>query len=297
MDVNASAATPHDGISRFPTPASQDMQGYWNHRLSAVPGLKGVGYQRLGRAYNEWMYRVRSDVFRRLLDDWQLGGRALEVLDIGSGTGHYIREWLRSGASRVEGSDFSDVAVRRLRAEFPEISIHRLDIGAPQLPAAVGRYDVVSAFDIVFHIISDDAYERAIRNCYACCRPGGYFVFSELFLRRRAQARHMVSRTSAEIHKALRSAGFIVLDRVPMFVLMNYPADAGVLAKFLWSAIMGPAMVSERLGAVLGRTLAALERRLVRRFAESSTTEIMLCRRAPRQFQRTREGAEPRTPD
>jgi SAM-dependent methyltransferase len=209
-------------------------------------------------------------------------------LDVGSGTGHYIREWLRSGAARVEGSDFSDVAIRRLRSEFPQLPIHRLDIGALQLPAGLGRYDVVSAFDILFHIVTDDAYERAIRNCYALCRPGGYFVFSELFLRRRARAPHMVSRTLTEIHRALRSAGFIVLDRVPMFVLMNYPADAGVLAKLVWSAMIGPVMVSEWMGAVLGRTLATLERRLVRRLAESSTTEIMLCRRAPRQLRRTR---------
>lgn len=293
MNPSTLVATAHDDNS--PTAgtsaSSLDMRSYWEMRLSAAPGLKGVGYLRLGRAYNEWMYRVRSDVFRRLVNDWHLAGRSLKVLDVGSGTEHYIREWLRSGAARVEGSDFSEVAIHRLRSEFPDVPIHRLDIGASPLPAGLGRYDVVSAFDILFHIIADEAYERAIHNCHACCNPGGYFIFSELFLRRRARAPHMVSRTLAEIHRVLRAAGFIVLDRVPMFALMNYPADAGAFAKLAWSAMIGPAMLSERVGEVLGRTLAALDRRLVGRLTESATTEIMLCRRAPRHLQRTRRMA------
>ena len=269
------------------SPPPLDLRHYWDTRLDAAPGVEGVGYRRLGCAYNQWMYRVRSEVFRRLLDDWHLIGRAQKILDVGSGTGHYIREWLRSGAARVVGSDFSDTAIRRLRAEFPGVPIRRLDIGASELPEGLGRYDVVSAFDVLFHIVADDAYQRAIRNCFTCCRPGGYFVFSELFLRRRACVPHMVSRTGAEIEEVLRSAGFVVLEHVPMFVLMNYPADAGAFAKFAWSAMVAPAMVSELAGEVLGRALIPLERRLVRRVAESPTTEIMLCRRPARRSRST----------
>ena len=265
---------------------SLDLRRYWDTRLAATPGLQGVGYLRLGRAYNEWMYRVRTDVFRRLIHNWNLNGRALKVLDVGSGTGHYIREWLRSGAAHVVGSDFSETAIRRLRSEFPGIPIRQFDIGASDLPSKLGRYDVVSAFDVLFHIVDDDAYQRALRNCFLCCRPGGYFVFSELFLRRRTCVKHMVSRSAAEITQALRSAGFIVIDRVPMFVIMNYPADAGTLVKLAWSAMIAPAMVSEWAGDVLGRALAPFERHLVKTLRESATTEIMLCRRPGRLGQR-----------
>lgn len=213
------------------------------------------------------------------------------VLVCGSGTGHYVREWLRAGAAQVVGSDFSDVAVRRLRNEFPGIRIRQLDIGTCELPTRLGRYDVVSASDVLFHMVAADAYDRAIRNCYACCRPGGYFVFSELFLRRRARVPHMVSRTLGEITDALRSTGFIVVDRVPMFVLMNYQADAGTLVRLAWSAIIAPATVSDWAGELLGRSLAMLERALSRHCAESPTTEVMLCRRRP-----SASGRRPRMP-
>jgi SAM-dependent methyltransferase len=285
----ALANSAHPALTQSRSSAtSLDVRRYWDMRLAAAPGLKGVGYLRLGRAYNEWMYRVRTDVFRRLLHNWNLSGRALHVLDVGSGTGHYIREWLRSGAARVVGSDFSETALQRLRAEFPGVPIRRLDIGTSELPASLGRYDVVSAFDVLFHIIDDDAYRRAIRNCFHCCRPGGYFVFSELFLRHRAGVPHMVSRSSAEIADVLRCAGFVVLDRVPMFVLMNYPADAGALLKLAWSAMVAPATLSEWAGEFLGRVLTPIERCLVRAVRESPTTEIMLCRRPGCPRRRTR---------
>ncbi|HKO18841.1 MAG TPA: hypothetical protein VJU82_08140 [Acidobacteriaceae bacterium] len=52
-------------------------------------------------------------------------------------------------------------------------------------------------------------------------------------------------RTRAEITDALRSAGFVILDPIPMFVLMSYPAEAGMLAQVAWSAIIGPETVSD----------------------------------------------------
>jgi SAM-dependent methyltransferase len=262
-------------------PAAFDARGYWEDRLTRHPGLAGVGYLRLGARYNAWLYRIRSEVFRRLTAEWHLSGRPIRVVDIGSGTGHYLHEWLLAGARAVVGTDLTDVAVHRLRAEFPGLTIHQLDIGGVGSVAGLGRYDVVSAFDVLFHITDDEAYKRALQNAYALCRPGGYFIFSELFLRHgRAATTHMVSRSREEIVRLLRCAGFVPLARRPMFVLMNYPADTTArLAQLAWTALVGPSVVSDRLGGFIGRALFALERRLVQWVEESPTTEIMICRR------------------
>ena len=83
-------------------PESFDNRKYWETRLREHYSLAGVGYLRLGRRFNEWMYRVRGEVFDRvaaeLLPSWS--GKA--VLDVGSGTGFYVERWLRLGA-RVTG--------------------------------------------------------------------------------------------------------------------------------------------------------------------------------------------------
>jgi len=263
------------------TPAAPfDPAHYWEARLRLHPGLNGVGYTRLGERYNAALYALRSEVFRRLLHEWHLGGRSLDVLDVGSGTGHYVREWLRAGAGTVTATDLTAIAIERLRHAFPGVPALRFDASSPTRPPELRQYDVVSAFDVLFHIVDDDAWKRALRNCHALCRPGGYFVVSDVLLRRQRQAvPHMVSRTLTEVHDALQEAGFVVVDRRPMFVVMNYPADAGRIARLAWSAMAAPSMVSEAYGGLLGRLLFPLERRLVRWCTESPTTEIVLCRR------------------
>jgi len=278
---DTATATTVDGAGSFDAPQ------YWERRLTAFDDLRGVGFTRLGRRYNESLYRLRSEVFRARIAEWHLAGRPLEVLDVGSGTGHYVREWLRAGAASVTATDLTGIAVERLRRDFPGVETHRFDAGATERPPQLGQYDVVSAFDVLFHIVDDAAYARALHNCHALCRPGGYFVFSDLFVRagrarpsgRGGRAPHVASRTLDEITDAVRAAGFVILDRRPMFVLMNYPIDAGPLARLAWSAVAAPSMVSETYGGLLGRLLMPYERRLVQWRHESPTTEIMLCRR------------------
>lgn len=246
-----------------------DAQAYWDRRLTQYPGLTGVGYRRLGAAYNRWLYRIRSHVVRRLIATLHLGAQRSRVIDIGSGTGHYVREWLLAAAGEVTASDFSEAALEQLRTAFPGIQAIQLDITAAALPASLRRYDVVSAFDVLFHVTDDNAYRQAIANCYALCRRGGYFVFSELLFKRRREAKpNMGARTRDEIFDILRRVGFIELQRSPMFVVMNYPADGSWVARLA--------------GNLLGRALFTVERFLVSQCFESSSAQIVVCRRPPR---------------
>ena len=57
-----------------------------------------------------------------------------------------------------------------------------LDIGGETLPLPTGDYDVVSAMDMLFHILDEDAYRRAIANLGALVRPGGHVVLTENLL-------------------------------------------------------------------------------------------------------------------
>lgn len=264
--------------------ATADVRDYWEQRLDRNPGYLGVGYTRLGTRYNDWLYRFRSEVFQQCLAEWRLARPEARVLDVGSGTGHYVREWLRAGVSGVTGSDLTEVAVARLSREFPQVRFVRMDVGAPALPEGLGTFDVVTAMDVLFHIVDDAAYARALRNVASVLPPGGHFVLSENFLRHgREGISHIVSRSKHEIERGLADAGFEIVDRTPMFVLMNYPTDTsgplGWLARKAWTAMMLPAMVSEAAGDLLGRVLTPIERRLVRRMKEGPTTEIVLARR------------------
>jgi 2-polyprenyl-3-methyl-5-hydroxy-6-metoxy-1,4-benzoquinol methylase len=262
-----------------------DARAYWEERLQRSWSLAGVGYQRLGRAYNHWMYRVRERVFLRLAASLPVEWTAARVLDVGAGTGFYVALWHRLGVPQVTGVDLTETAVTRLRHTFPKDEFHQLDIGQPlgALPASLAQpFDAVSAMDVLFHIVDDDAYARAVRNIAALVKPGGWFLWSDNFVRHAGgRTVHQVNRSLAESERLVRQAGFAIHGRVPMFVLMNYPADTRSRAvRWLWTALVAlPAMAVPPLGWAVGAGLYPFERWLTAVRRESPTTEIMVCRK------------------
>jgi len=260
-----------------------DSKTYWESRLAASPGLEGVGYFGLGRYYNEWLYKVRRRVFRREVRRLGLHPKDVKVLDVGSGTGFYIDQWLEVGVSSVVGSDLTDVSVSRLRQVFSESKIILLDISAPLADPPSEQFDVISAFDVLFHITDDSGYEAAVSNIHSMLVPGGWFLLSDNFLCRVTQrAGHQVSRSLSEIASILQKAGFQIVRRRPMFVLMNYPVDTeSRICKLLWAALTFPIYKSEILGYIIGAIVYPAECLLGHCFSEGPSTEIMICRKLP----------------
>jgi len=257
-------------------------QAYWEARLREEYSLAGVGYLRLGRRFNTWMYRIRGEVFDRVVSSLDVDWSTASVLDIGAGTGFYVERWQQVGVPRITGADLTEVAITRLRARWPDHPFVQLDIGTgTPLPDSLGPFTAISAFDVLFHIVDDDAWARSFRNIAALLEPGGWFLWSDNFLRHGTERiRHQVSRSLAESERQVQDAGFEIVSRVPMFVLMNYPADTtSRLARWAWTAMVTPAALSDHAGGALGALLHPLEKRLVRRLRESPSTELMVCRK------------------
>jgi SAM-dependent methyltransferase len=265
-----------------PTSASSspfDPKVYWETRLRQYPGLSGVGNTRLGRSYIQWLYKVRRAVFLRLLSSQRTDFRTAHVFDVGSGTGFYLELWKQVGVSSVTGCDLTEIAVDRLRSALPWARILQLDIGESLPSSELECYDIVSAFDVLFHIVEDNQYERAIRNLCALLRPGGLLLFSELLPRNGARrAEHVAFRPLEEVTTLLAKTGFEVVGRVPMFVVMEEPLDStSHWYCFLWKLMTYPVKRSEFAGCLIGGILYPLELILTKVFAESPTTEIVIC--------------------
>jgi SAM-dependent methyltransferase len=259
-----------------------DPRAFWENRHTSRYGPESVGYIGLGVAYNEWMYRVRGHVVRRVMRLAGIDLSSREVLDIGSGTGFYIDLWKRLGARSITGSDFAPFAVQALRQKFPDAQFAELDITSAELPRDLGPFDVISAFDILYHIVDDDRYRRAIANVRSRLRAGGFFVLSENFLpKQRETGVHQVSRTYAEIVAMLAENGFEVLRRAPVFVLMNRPLkSSSVVLGATWKMISRVTRMTDRpyLGDWLGATLYPFELASVRLRRTGPSTEMMICR-------------------
>lgn len=260
--------------------SSNNLHDYWESRLTDAFSLEGVGYLGLGRHYNSWLYRVRRRVFLRVMRQIDADYPQSRVLDVGSGTGFYIALWQKLGVRDLVGIDITHVARQQLQARFPDYRFFTLDIGGT-LDWPEVDFDVVTVFDVLFHIVDDAAYAQAVANLAMLLKPGGWLIFSENFLHGQPRtASHQVSRTLQHIEGLLADAGFEIVMRAPFLYLMNAPVDsASRLRVQLWRASRFFASHAELLGFALGAVLYPLEVALVTLCAESPTTEIMVCRR------------------
>ncbi|SNR76963.1 Methyltransferase domain-containing protein [Haloechinothrix alba] len=262
------------------TAADFDARRYWDKRLKRRWSLHGVGMVKLSHRYNRWMYRVRRFVFRRTVRTLPVDVRSSAVVDIGSGTGFYIALWQRLGARSVNGVDIADSAVERLRTKFPDVRFERVDV-SDELPFREGEFDIVSAFDVLFHIVDDERYEQALVNIHKLLGPDGWFVFSEHFVsRKKLGAKHYVSRSREEIGDLVQRAGFDVVSRRPGFVLMAPPYGSNHRWRWLlWNRVQLPVMKRERLGGVLGAVMFPIELLLTRVRRRTPSMEIVVCRK------------------
>jgi len=262
--------------------AGSKDRSYWEERLASHWGLQGVGYLGYGVRYNKWLYAVRREILRRHLLSLSIELSRANVLDIGSGTGFWLEQWKGLGVRSLQGSDIAAGAVEGLKEKFQEIDIAQIDI-AETLERFDwnGKFDVVSAFDVLFHITEDGRFHRAIENISILLKRGGYFFFSDNFIHGTAKRTdHQVSRSLNEIEAVVRKSGLRIVRRAPMFVLMNAPIDSS--SRWLmpvWRAILAPVHFVPFLGSVYGAVLYPVELTLTRLMSEGPTTEIMICQK------------------
>src|SRR5918993_2557304 len=140
---------------------SGEIKDYWEKRLNDNFGLHGTGFIGLGKKYNSWMYRVRKRIFKKKLSLLNLGYGDIDVLDVGSGSGFYIKIWNELGVKKIVGCDITNVAVKNLKTLFPNNEFLELDISNESIPISE-KFDVISALDMLFHIVDDDKYSKAI---------------------------------------------------------------------------------------------------------------------------------------
>jgi SAM-dependent methyltransferase len=184
-------------------------------------------------------------------------------------------------AKQIVGLDITSAAIEHLRSQFPGRRFHLADITEVRALPGESRFDVVSAFDVLFHIVDDLRYRQAIANIHSFLRPGGLFLHSDIFTHLEAvRGRHYVYRPLAEVEGTLREAGFDVVDRRPMFVLMNVPIDTQNRArKLAWGALQTSASASRVISYLLGAALYPLEIPLTAILRESASTEVMICKK------------------
>ena len=180
--------------------------------------------------------------------------RPERVLDLGSGTGHWIDFYARIFAIKsIVGVDISRKAVRLLEERFHDRPEARFQTGqVVDVDLGDEPFDLASCVGVLFHIVDDRKWNDTLCRLYECLRPGGLLIASGLFGPFTANVQFEPERftTVAEYRggqdracnkrvrsrrmwrKALRSAGFqeTVFQRTPKPRHMNTPENNLLLA-------------------------------------------------------------------
>ncbi len=259
-----------------------EVKKYWENRLNKNFNLEGVGCLGLGEGFNKWLYLVRSVVFKSQVKKVIKDFINLSVLDVGCGTGFYLDQWKKLGVNNITGLDITEVAISGLKLKYPQNTFFEADISG-DISKLNKKFDAVSAFDVLFHVVDDNGFEKAIQNINSLLVDKGIFIFSDNFIHGETiRGEHHVSRNIKFIENSLAKNGFEIISRAPMFVLMNYPVDnPNWLVKFIWKVEVKLAQKNGLLFKILANKLYSLELLLVKIVKDSPTTEIMICRKRP----------------
>ncbi len=102
-----------------------------------------------------------------------------DVLDVGSGTGHWIDFYAKiMGARTVTGVDFSELSAQALSKRYEPIEsirVEHMDVTAHRADFDQG-FDLINAIGVMFHIVDDDLWRQSLGHFANYLRPGGTVI-------------------------------------------------------------------------------------------------------------------------
>ncbi len=259
-----------------------DPAKFWDERYSRLD-LTRSGHRDLSETHNRWLYRRKQAVLKRGLQQIGLSPRGKRVLEIGAGIGAYLDFWKRQGVCDLTGLDLSGAATDYLAQRYPDFRFLKRDITEPALKADCGSgFDLVTALDVLYHVVDDGRLEVALRNVAEVLRPGGILALHDQFLHRPTEHHSYICwRSLQQWQEALGSAGFEIVLRRPIFFVMIEPNDCATprgaaSMAWLWRRVNA---LSWRLPRLTGGIAYAMDSSLGAFLREGPSMELMLARR------------------
>jgi len=183
----------------------QFLKDYATVRLSEGRGSEDPAYYRAlpyrdltGNNAGQWAIRGRTYRYfeRRVLPALEReAGRALDVLDLGAGTGWLSYRLTLRGHHPVALDIFTDPKDGLLASRHYELSFPCVEAEFDRLPVASAAFDV-AIYNSSFHYSED--YRRTLAELCRCLRPSGCVVImdSPVYRRREDGARMVEERHS-----------------------------------------------------------------------------------------------------
>ncbi len=193
---------------------------FWSERLARDLSLRGTGHRAFSLSYNRFLYAAQADALDDLLIKWQVPLQDASVLDVGSGSGFFVNFFREHGVQTMVGLDIAPASVHYLRKQFPEYEFHIADIGERQRPIE-REFDIVSAFNVLYHIIDDTLFEQALEHLASFTKLNGFLIISDCLSSSHFTPRHVRFRGLEYYTETFERLGLQILESLPIYYLMN----------------------------------------------------------------------------
>jgi SAM-dependent methyltransferase len=271
--------------------AGYEPHAYWEALHDAHRGrLSAVGYAALGEGFNRATYVLRLRAAERILRR-ALHSTPKRLLEAGVGVGAYEPLWRALGVDSWTGVDLAPTAVEDLRRRFPTGRFIAGDLTADVLPE--GSFDLVTAIDVLYHVVDDAGFRRGLCELGRRVAPGGALLVSDIFADVPAvPGGHVRRRPLAAYEEVLDPLALGLADREGVFAILGAPVGRpgshpieGALS-LIWRVIQkavrrAPSPLRDGVGSALARALSPLDRALAwTGVSRGANLELALFRRA-----------------
>ncbi len=143
-----------------------DKQGYYDRFFSVKISQRPTISKRI--LFNEVQRKIKKQLVSNKADK-------LEMLDVGCGPGHLIRQFTGNPRLKLTGADITDSVLGNLKKRIPEADFISLDFSKPQ--DLEPHYDILTAVEIFEHIPREEK-RTFLANCAACLRDNGILILT-----------------------------------------------------------------------------------------------------------------------
>ena len=196
-----------------------DPKQYWEHRLGNCFNYQGVGNIGFSEAYNSWLYRRKKRCIESFFRETTLKGK--HVLDVGCGTGFFIKWYLQHGAD-VCGIDITETSTRELEKLY-DCKFFTQDIASPSYQP-YREFDIVNMWDVVYHVIEPAAFNRIFDNISNSLKEGGILLFTDWFgAASDVRIAEHVQTRCLDTYRQMLSPRFKLVTVCPLYNILNKP--------------------------------------------------------------------------
>jgi SAM-dependent methyltransferase len=165
--------------------------------------------------------RSRTRLLNQIISKYTANKEKIRFLELGCGTGFFIRELVKQRHIDITGSDIYLAGLKYAKSKSPDIDFVQIDATSNYMHQ---QFDMIGAFDVIEHIDDDVS---VIKNINRSLQPNGLFVvtvpqYQFLWSQLDELVKHKRRYSKTDLITKLEAAGFEI-EYQSSFVTVLFP--------------------------------------------------------------------------